>query len=133
MTNLPTTSQKFIDQAAEVQESMAEVRNNYNQYLAHIVNLLFEGQKENLKLLSQIQKSMLENGKSLSETLSHNRNNYAASHQASSNELFISMMNIGALMLDSAHKRAERSADIVKGFMTIHTAKSLPAQQHGKY
>lgn len=133
MTNLPTSSQKAIAHTAEAHESMAEMRDHCNQYLAHMVDLLFEGQKENLKLLSQIQKSMLKNGKSFSETLNHNGNGYAASHQASSDDLFKSMMDIGALILDSAHMTAEKSANIAKGSMINHKVKSQPAQQHGKH
>lgn len=98
-----------------------------------MVDLLLEGQKENLRLLSQIQKSMLKNGKSLSESISHNGNGYASSHQASSNDFFKSFMDISALMLDSAHLTAEKSANIAKSSIANHTAKAQSAQQHGKH
>jgi len=117
----------------ETHESISEIRDQYTQYFAHMVDLLFEGQKENLRLLSQIQKSMLKNGKVLTQALNHNGNGYAASHQAVSNDLFKSLMDISTLMLDSAHLAAEKSASIAKSSIANHSDKLVFPYQQGKH
>jgi hypothetical protein len=133
MSNPAPTSKKTHDQISDTHQSISEIRDQCNQYFAHMVDLVLEGQKENMRLLSQIQKSMLKNGKNLSESISQNGNGYASSHQTSSNDFLKSFMDITALMLDSAHLTAEKSANIAKSSIANHTGKTQSVQQHGKH
>lgn len=133
MKNLTPDSKKSIDHVANAHQSASEIRDQYYQYFAHMVDLLLEGQKENFRLLSQIQKSLLKNGKALTETLSQNGNGYAASHHSTSNDLFKSLMDISTLMLDSAHLAAEKSANIAKSSIANHTGKLHDTHQQSKH
>lgn len=132
MSNQTTPTRKSNDLAAGTQESVNELREHCNQYMANIVDLMFESQKESLKLLCQIQKSMLKQGKNLSETLHLHGNGYATSHQTSSNDVLKSFMDISTLMLDTAYQAAEKSAHIAKDSIANHAARAQAVQFNGK-
>jgi|GEM_PF-7038970 hypothetical protein len=113
-------------------ENLAEMRDQYHQYIVRMMDLLFESHKENLKLLNQVHANLLKQGKSLSENLHHNGNGYAASHQTSTVDLFKSLMDMSSMMFDSAYQAAEKSANIAKDSMVNHAAKTQGARLPGK-
>jgi hypothetical protein len=132
MSNPNTHIRKSNELTTDTQESANELREHCNQYIASMMDLIFESQKENLKLLSQIQKNMLKQGRNLSETMRLNGNGYATSHQSSSNDVFKSFMDISTLMLDTAYQAAEKSANIAKDSMANHAAKTQAVKFNGK-
>jgi len=132
MPNTKTPALKAHDHAFDAHESVTELRDLCNQYSANMMDLLFESQKENLKLIGQIQKSLLKQGKSLRETLQLNGNGYAASHKTSSNDVMKSFMDISALMLDAAYQAAEKSAHIAKDSIGKHASRAQSVHFNGK-
>ncbi len=126
------TPAKTPSPAPGTPENQAELRDHYHQYIVHMMDLLFESHKENLKLLNQVHASLLKQGKSLSENMHHNGNGYAASHQTSTVDLFKSLMDMSAMMFDSAFQAAEKSASIAKDSMASHATKTQGARLTGK-
>lgn len=97
-------------------ESLTEFRNQLNQYMAQMIDLMFQGQKENIRFMSEVQASLFRNGKSLTDAMSqHNlTNGYTASQSAAPNSLIQSIMDMNALMLNFAQSTAEQSANLAK-------------------
>lgn len=128
------SASKKQDPALANQESLTELRTHFSQYMAHMVDLMFQGQRENIRFMNQIQASLLKSGKTLTDALSqHNPGNgYTASQAAAPNSLMQSMMDMNALMLDFAQSTAEQSANLAKVTLGNPSGNSHSSQPLGK-
>jgi hypothetical protein len=135
MPSTSTHSGAIKQEVAQVnQESLTEIRTHLNHYMAQMIELMFQSQKENIRFMGQIQASLLKSGKVLSETMSQHStvNGHVAPQSGVSSKLIQSFIDMNALMLDFAQSTAEQSVDLAKVTLGNHSVNSHGAMPTGK-
>lgn len=114
ITDQASTAQS--DRVAIQHEISGSIREQTNNYLLHMIDLMFQGQIESMRFMREIHSLMLKNGKALSSVMSQNNagNGYTSSQSAASNGLIQSMIDVNELMMDLAQSTAVQSAHLVK-------------------
>lgn len=128
-------SASIKQEAAQInQESLSEIRTHLNHYMAQMIELMFQSQKENIRFMGQVQASLLKSGKILSETMSQHStvDGHAASQGEASSKLIQSVIDMNALLLKFVQSTAEQSVDLAKVTLGNHGVNSHGAMPTGK-